>query len=399
MQTLRILRVMVAAALGLVAIAGSAQSLEDLNLQIHGYATQGFLYTTQNNIFTGNSSDGEPAWSDVVGNVTAVPDPKLRIGVQLRYFMLGNLGKTITLDWASADYKVGDKFGARFGKVKTPSGLFNDIQDIDPSYMWSLLPQSIYPISSRNSVLAHYGGVLYGSIPVGERFGKIEYRGWGGERTLAADDGYFTNFREQGINLKDGLSGPTSGTTLRWRTPLSGLLVGSTLSHSNEWQAPFVDTYVIPAGPSQGVTITTPGTMVLNPINVVSNFARFERKRFMAAGEYERLAGSYMMQGLAPAPGRFDQRPWYAMTSYKVTQKATAGMYVTQQFDRQAALGPARFFKDWALSGRYDFNAFLYAKAEQHFIDGTAIGYDADANPHGLKPDTRLTLLKLGVSF
>ncbi|KAA6464816.1 hypothetical protein DYQ86_02340 [Acidobacteria bacterium AB60] len=398
MQVRNVIRVMVAAALSVAGVC-SAQSLDDLNLQIHGYATQGFLYTTQNNILTGHSSDGEPAWSDVVGNVTAVPDPKLRIGVQLRYFMLGNLGKDITLDWASADYKVSDKFGARFGKVKTPSGLFNDIQDIDPSYMWSLLPQSIYPISSRNSVLAHYGGVVYGSVPVGERFGRVEYRGWGGERNLSADDGYFTNFREQGINLKDGLSGPTSGTSLHWRTPLPGFMAGATLSHSNEWQGALVDTYIVPAGPAQGVTITTSGTMVLNPINVLSYYARFERKRLMVAGEYERLAGSYMLRGLAPAPGRFDQRPWYAMTSYKVSQKASAGMYVTQEVDHQALLGPARFFKDWAFSGRYDFNAFLYAKAEQHFIDGTSVGYDIDANPHGLKPDTRLTLLKLGVSF
>jgi len=51
--------------------------------------------------------------------------------------------------FASADYKVNDKFGVRFGKVKTPSGCSNDVQDIDPAYMWSLLPQSIYPITSR----------------------------------------------------------------------------------------------------------------------------------------------------------------------------------------------------------------------------------------------------------
>lgn len=70
-------------------------------------------------------------------NITSQPNPKLRVGVQGRYFMLGNFGNTITLDWAAADYKASDKFGARFGKVKIPSGLLNEIQDIDPSYMWS----------------------------------------------------------------------------------------------------------------------------------------------------------------------------------------------------------------------------------------------------------------------
>jgi len=114
-----------AMALALGAIPATAQSLEDLNIQIHGYATQGFLYTTNNNIFTTSSSDGSPEWTEAVLNVGAQPTPKLHVGVQARYFLLGNFGDAITLDWAAADYKFNDKFGVRFGKVKTPSGLFN----------------------------------------------------------------------------------------------------------------------------------------------------------------------------------------------------------------------------------------------------------------------------------
>ncbi len=86
--------------LALGGIPAMAQSLDDLNIQIHGYATQGFLYTTQNNIFTTESSNGSPAWTEAVVNVGAQPTPKLRVGVQARYFLLGNLGNAITLDWA-----------------------------------------------------------------------------------------------------------------------------------------------------------------------------------------------------------------------------------------------------------------------------------------------------------
>jgi hypothetical protein len=46
--------------LALGAIPATAQSLEDLNIQIHGYATQGFLFTTNNNILTTTSSNGSP---------------------------------------------------------------------------------------------------------------------------------------------------------------------------------------------------------------------------------------------------------------------------------------------------------------------------------------------------
>jgi hypothetical protein len=89
------------------------------------------------------------------------------------------------------------------------------------------------------------------------------------------------------------------------------------------------------------------------------------------------------------------------MASYKVTDKLTAGMYHSQQINRSMPLsaGPSRFSKDWTLSGRYDFNQFLYAKAEEHFVNGTDIIYDADLNPNGLKPTTKLTILKVGVSF
>jgi opacity protein-like surface antigen len=110
-----------ALALALSASSAIAQSLDDLNIQIHGYATQGFLYTTQNNILTTSSSNGSPAWTEAVVNLTSQPDPKLRVGVQARYFMLGNYGNEISLDWAQADYKFSDKFGVRFGKVKSPT--------------------------------------------------------------------------------------------------------------------------------------------------------------------------------------------------------------------------------------------------------------------------------------
>lgn len=136
-------RFLAIAAVALVGVLPAvSQSLDDLNIQLHGYATQGFLYTTHNNAFYAESSNGSPAWIEAVLNVSAVPTPKLRVAVQARYALLGTSGNALTLDWAAADYKVNDRFGVRFGKVKTPWGLFNETQDIDSSYMWSLLPRA-----------------------------------------------------------------------------------------------------------------------------------------------------------------------------------------------------------------------------------------------------------------
>ena len=372
------------------ASASRAQSLDDLNIQFHGYATQGFLYSSNNNFLTTNSSDGSPAWTEAVVNLSSQPMPKLRIGVQARYSLLGNLGNAITLDWAAADYKVSDKFGIRFGKVKTPSGLYNDIQDIDPSYIWALLPQSIYPITSRNAILAHYGAVAYGTLQLGSAFGKLEYRGWAGERVIPGTDGYFLSQTEAGLTLPNGINGITYGAALHWKTPLHGLMVGASAAKDNRWIAPLT------AG---GGALT--GNETLNPFGIPTFFANYEKGKASFSLEDTRLAltGQTQLGPYPASPFRVDTRSWYAMGSYKITDKLTCGLYDSQSFNHQAALGPARYQKDWALAGRYDLNQFLYAKIEQHFIDGTALGYDADTNPNGLKPNSRLTVLKAGVSF
>jgi hypothetical protein len=86
------------------------------------------------------------------------------------------------------------------------------------------------------------------------------------------------------------------------------------------------------------------------------------------------------------------------MASYKFAEKLTAGMYYSSSLNRNAAFTSSRFQKDWAVCARYDFNPYLYAKFEQHFVDGTEIGFST-MNNSNLKPNTRMTLFKLGVSF
>jgi hypothetical protein len=384
----KILAGVILLALG-VAGPGFAQSLEDLNIQIHGYATQGFLFTTNNNIFTTHSADGSPAWTDAVINIGAQPTPKLRIAFQGRYFLLGNYGNAISLDWAAADYKADDRFGVRFGKVKTPIGLFNEIQDIDPSYLWALLPESVYPIDNRASYLTHYGGVVYGTIALSRTFGKFEYRAFGGEGLYKDNDGYFIAQAEAGFNLPNGIKGPLYGGALHWRTPLSGLMIGASALKDNRWSALYTNN----ANP-------TPGTETLFANTQPNYFAIYEKNKIMVACEYTRNWNNQLVQfpGAPDAHSRSDDRGWYVMASYKVTSKWTPGAYISQNSDHQAPVSSSRHYNEWVISSRYDFSSFLYAKAEEHFINGTGLAYDGDLNPN-LQPTTKLTALKIGVSF
>jgi hypothetical protein len=372
------------------AAPGIAQTVDDLNIQIHGFATQGFLYTTSNNILTTTSSNGSPQWFESVINISAQPTPKLRIAVQGRYELLGSYANQISLDYAAADYKVNDFFGVRFGKVKTPLGLFNETQDIDPSYMWSLLPQGVYPIGSRNSVLSHFGGVVYGRIPLGQHLGKIEYRGFGGVRVLGSNDGYLISQTEAGLSFPDGLTIQFYGAALRWKTPLPGLILGL-----SDYRIQQMNVVLEAAGGELS------GTNSVKPFNQPNYFGQYELGRWMVAAEWTRLpvTAKVSLNGFPAQVEGVDTRAWYAMASYKVTDKLSAGAYQSQSFDHRAALGPARYQKDWALSARYDFNQYVYAKAEQHFLNGTELSYDADLNQGGLKPTSKFTILKVGVSF
>lgn len=370
--------------LALTALRLPAQSMDDLNIQLHGYATQGFLYSNHNSWNGTDSSSGSAAWTEAVMNVSAQPDAKLRIGVQARYFLLGDYGDQIRLDWAQADYKVNRYLGFRAGMVKTPTGLWNETQDIDPAHVWALLPQSIYPIASRDSLLNHYGGVVYGAVQLGEH-SKLEYRGFGGTRIISGNDSVFQPLRDQGMSVPNGIRGPIYGAALHLQLPL-GFMVGT----SADVEKPSGE---IVAGPLSG-------TIKSNRIVSPDFFGKFERGKVMLAAEYDRtpVSSAIAFNGLPAIPDPTDYRAWYAMASYRLSSKLNAGAYYSSFMNRAAAVSSSRFQKDWTVAARYDFNPYLYAKAEQHFIDGTAVGFNASDNPD-MQPSARMTILKLGVSF
>ena len=129
--------------LALIFVFTCSLPAQDLaGIEIHGFATQGFLYSSHNNYLTMESSSGSPQWTDGAVSFTDSLTDSLRVGIQLHMFQLGQLGEPdIRVDWASGDYKLNEYLGFRAGKVKTVEGLFNDSQDVDAVFLWILLPQ------------------------------------------------------------------------------------------------------------------------------------------------------------------------------------------------------------------------------------------------------------------
>ena len=112
---------------GRIALQAQEFKLFDRMVQVHGFASQGFVYTNDNNWLTMNTSQGSAAWTDFGLNMSSEVTDRLRIGAQGYNRNLGQLGQYHpSLDWAFADYRFKSWFGLRGGKVKTTLGLYND---------------------------------------------------------------------------------------------------------------------------------------------------------------------------------------------------------------------------------------------------------------------------------
>ncbi len=133
------------------------------SVQIHGFGTQGYVYTNDNNWLTMNTSSGSFKFTDVGLNLGMQVSEKVRIAAQGYDRDLGVLGNWHPqFDFYMVDARPKPWLGLRGGKVKTVLGLFTDTQDMDFDHTFALLPQSMYPIDMRDASISHLGGDIYG---------------------------------------------------------------------------------------------------------------------------------------------------------------------------------------------------------------------------------------------
>ncbi len=359
-----------------------AQTLD--SIQIHGYVTQGFLFSSHNNYLTMNSSSGSLQWTDGAVTVTDTVTDRLNIGVQLHMYQLGQFGGgQVQIDWAQGEYKLSDYFGIRAGKIKTVLGLYNDSQDVEPVFLWSLLPQAIYPIDNRGFMLSQLGGAAYGELPLGPRFGRLRYVAEVGQLTLDQNQGYAQQLAEIGLIFSQYPRSTTFGGDLRWATPLKGLTLGA---------SGIVDE--IKGGAANG-SVDVPNFLTQ------AYYAQFEKHRWSFAGEYWRIPYSMTVTlGPLSLPWRVDQHSWYVMISHHLSDKLELGSYYSHYLNKAGdTADPANYSKDWVVSGRYDFNDYFYAKLEGHFVHGDALGYYQSVNPNGVLPNSKMLAAKVGFTF
>jgi len=353
------------------AAAGLALPGQVAELQVHGFISQGFLLTSAND-YLARSSKGSFEFTELGLNFTLPATDRLTLGLQIFSHALGPIGDyRATLDWYSLDYHWRDWLGIRAGRVKVPFGLYNDSSDIDSARTSILLPQSIYPASNRDFLLAQTGGEVYGFKDLGVA-GGLDYRLYGGTIFLDVKQQAGSPFSVVDLNVPF-----VAGGRMLWLPPVEGLRLGGSLQFLR------LETHLLPASSSSSVAVNIPAMLWVASVEYIVRDLLF-------AAEYSRwrVRAESSNPAMFPETLTFSERA-YALTSYRLNSWLQAGAYYSLLFPNVSQRGgPQGRQLDAALTLRFDVNSFWLIKLEGHYMHGTA-GLSSSLN--GNRPLSTLT--------
>lgn len=360
-------------------------------VQVHGFMSQGFAKSNENNFLTLKSRDGSGALTDGGVNASAQLTKKLRVGAQVYVRNVGDLGNgRLELDWGLVDYRFTPWIGVRGGKVKTALGLYNDTQDIDFLHTWALLPQSLYPVDLRGSTIGHIGADVYGLIPL-KRAGELGYSAFAGKRPEDPEGGYAYGLST--FNNYTSYAGKQQGADLRWFTPVPGLSAGVS----------FLNQQIVGVGTR--VTNGAPHREESKKDQTTQFYGQYALKGFRVDAETRRYIRQQQLVFLNRMINS-DTHGWYLSAAQRLNQHLEVGGYVSRYVhdSRIDHSLPNNHIYDNVLTARVDIARYFVVKVEGHFMDGYGAqdsirGFYSQNNKAGLQPKTNMLVLRTGVNF
>jgi hypothetical protein len=384
----------------LLAVAARASvTIENTNIQISGFFSQGYLYSSNNNFPTADEG-GTWNFRSMAFNVSDTIGDHLRVGAQAFAQSFGNIGDDkVILDWAIADYNFSPLFGIRAGRVKYPRGLYGEALDLDTVRPFIFLPVSVYNPILRDFSASFDGAMIYGSVNAGKN--SFDYKLFYGDIPMSPQQGVAEFYNNASFYTSAGVSklqmDSVTGGQLTWNTPVDGLK--------------FVYSY------SFFTNLASDGPFVGYPaVSFPSNIPKFTYLTYSAeytlndwvfAAEWQRNEGeiSYSAKPFVPVTtGAVGWDGWYVSVARRLNDKFEVGAYYGNLQTRENYSGsvPADYQHDIALSVRYDLNDHVIFKVEAHDIDGTYQTFNTVRIPNpasGLKNDTTLFAVKTTISF
>jgi hypothetical protein len=332
------------------------------------------MLSTGNN-YLAQSKRGSLEFAELGLNVQSQLSDRLRVGAQLFTRDLGAVGNyQMRGDWFNLDYRLRDWLGFRAGRIKLPFGLYNDTSDIDSARVFVLLPQSTYPTTNREYLLAQTGVELYGYVDL-RAGGALDYRAYFG--TIFIDVS-----TSQTIKKLD--SPYIAGSRVLWETPVQGLRLGASAQALR-----LTFSYVFDP------TMPTMLTPVAFDAYLGVGSVEYARRDLWLAAEFAEWRVVVDEADLAVLPGAkhvtVSERGYVAGT-YHVGPRFWPGAYYSFLFpDEMNATftGSSKNMQhDVAATLRFDLTSHLIFKLEGHWMHGTAA---LDAALNGVKSVDTLT--------
>lgn len=342
------------------------------SLQIHGFASQGFIESSDNNFFGESQDGGSFDYRELGLNASLRPLPNLQLSAQIVSRVAGEGSNgDVRLDYGFADYSFISNetslWGLRLGRIKNPFGLYNDTRDVAFTRPSILLPQSIYFDRTRNLAFSADSLEVYGEHrsergDISFQFGVIEpivddldteVAVLGGDRPGKLDAK--SSYIGRAIYERDGG---------RLRLAISGAQVNVGYDPALSFPADF----------KSGSIRFTPWIFSV----------QYNTERWSLTSEYALRHFELKDFGVAPLNLDFTGESYYLQGTYRFNPKWEAvlryDVLYTDKADRDgsnfaAATGrPAhnRFAKDWTVGLRWNITPSLMLRGEYHRVNGTA---------------------------
>ncbi|HUS25579.1 MAG TPA: hypothetical protein VM369_11575 [Candidatus Binatia bacterium] len=366
-------------------LAGTAHAAGSDDVQIHGFAAQGWVQSAGNNIY-GHSENkgGSGQYRELGVNASWRPFGPLLLSAQTAAIQEGKaIDEDLLLEYGLADYTVvsgpGGRLGARAGKLKVPIGFYNDSRDAVFTRPGITLPESLYLETSGARAFGYFsaqGSGLYGDWYLGEHAIYLDAM-YAWEQELddraaiailrsPANGGRFDLDRGLIARLSDEYGGG------RWRFALSYL--NTQLAY-------------VPARPPT-LPFNQPGGFRFDQ-GVMS--VQYNQPAWSLTSEFTLRRITLDDISVFPFIGPLVQNPagWYLQGAWRMTQKWQWLLRYDEQVrdlnDRhgtklsaatQATPAPLPehyfFARDWTAGTRYDLHPNVSVLAEFHLVDGAA---------------------------
>jgi hypothetical protein len=430
--------------------AAGAKAVE--NIDIHGFVSQGYMISDENN-YLAETEDGTFEFNEMALNFFTGVSPDLNLGMQFFARDLGTLGNDeVTIDWAFASYRWKDWMGLRVGQVKIPQCLYGETRDMDMLRTNIFLPQSVYNEGWRDTFKALKGAAVFGEKKM-NLAGELSYQLLYGIVNPDPEDGQ-SKFLNNRINSKinDYETDYGYALDLKWATPVPGLRIGgnsiglkydafAVTENGFLWKAFSVQQYLMATNPALLTNIQNgpPDIALIDSVYGLASRAGYDfvgRNSVMSADVYtwsvsieqtfqnlilaaeytrtfSKLAVIIQDTGTVALPEtELQMEGYYGSASYRFAPWLEGGVYYSEYYpDRDDRDGKKMSYysneplsnawqKDWALSFRFDINDNWVVKTEGHYIDGTAVMYAEDQeDPTDIERYWCLFAAKLTYSF